>query len=69
MTDEAMSELEALLQYLVKHNEDHAGEIMDLAARAETLGKTGVHEHLLRGVDLLSRSNESLRAALAELRS
>ena len=36
-----MQELQALLQYLVQHNADHAGEIMDLAARAQALGKAG----------------------------
>ncbi len=64
----AMRELEALLEYLVKHNGDHAGEIMDLATRAEALGKTEVSDHLVKGVDLLNDSNESLKAALAALR-
>ena len=63
-----MRELEALLEYLVKHNGDHAGEIMDLAARAEALGKIEVYEQLVRGVDLLNESNESLKAALTVLR-
>lgn len=63
-----MRELEVLLEYLVKHNGDHAGEIMDLAARADALGNTEVYDHLVRGVDLLNDSNESLRAALTALR-
>jgi hypothetical protein len=63
-----MRELEALLEYLVKHNGDHAGEIMDLAARAQALGKTEVYDQLVRGVDLLNESNESLKAALTVLR-
>ena len=63
-----MRELEALLEYLVKHNTDHAGEIMDLARRAQDLGKKEVYDHLLTGVDLLNDSNESLKAALAALR-
>lgn len=67
MTEQAMRELQALLEYLVKHNADHAGEILELAARAESLGKPRVHEHLVRGVELLHQSNESLQAALAEL--
>ena len=66
--ESGMRELEALLEYLVKHNGDHAGEIMDLAARAEALGKVEVYDHLVRGVDLLNDSNESLKAALAALR-
>ena len=63
-----MRELEALLEYLVKHNGDHAGEIMDLATRAEALGKAEVYDHLVRGVELLNESNESLKAALTALR-
>jgi hypothetical protein len=61
-------ELETLLEYLVKHNEDHAGEIMDLATRAQAMGKTEARGHLVRGVDLLKDSNEELKAALAALR-
>jgi hypothetical protein len=63
-----MRELEALLEYLVKHNGDHAGEIMDLATRAQALDKTEVYDHLVRGVELLNESNESLRTALTVLR-
>ena len=53
-------ELEALLEYLVRHNEDHAGEIMELAARAEALGKPVAYDHLLKGVELLKESNVCL---------
>jgi hypothetical protein len=67
MKDE-MRELEALLEYLVKHNREHAGEITDLAGRAEALGKSEVYDHLIRGVELLNESNESLEAALTVLR-
>ena len=50
--ESGMQELEALLDYLVKHNADHAGEIIDLATRAQALGKKQVYDHLIRGVDL-----------------
>ena len=66
--ESGMQELEALLDYLVQHNADHAGEIMDLAKRANALGKKEVYDHLIRGVDLLNSSNESLKAALTVLR-
>jgi hypothetical protein len=52
---------------LIKHNRDHAGEIMELAERAQNLGNTAAYEHIVRGVDLLNDSNESLEAALAVL--
>jgi hypothetical protein len=66
--EDAMRELEALLDYLIKHNEDHAGEILGLAERAKSLGKKEAYDHLAKGVDLLTASNESLRAALQTLR-
>lgn len=60
-------ELVALLRYLVKHNEDHASELLELADRARELGKEDAHGHLARGVELLRESNTSLQTALATL--
>lgn len=65
--DPALRDLDTLLQYLVKHNDEHAAEVMELAARAQALGKADAHEHLAKGVALMKESNESLRAALAAL--
>ena len=62
-----MEDLTALLQYLVKHNEEHADEIVELAGRARELGREDAYGHLLRGVELLRDSNTSLRAALVTL--
>ena len=62
-----MQELEALLNYLVKHNDEHASEISELAGRAREMGKHDTFRHLTEGVELLLQSNESLRAALAAL--
>jgi hypothetical protein len=66
--EDAMRELEALLDYLIKHNEDHAGEIAELSERAKSLGKKEAYDQLVKGVDLLAASNESLKAALQALR-
>jgi len=60
-------EIKSLLKYLIKHNEDHAIEIMGLAQRAQSLGNTAAYENIVKGVDLLGASNESLRAALVSL--
>jgi len=57
----------ALLDYLIKHNRDHAGEITELAEQAKSLGHDDVYESIVRGVDLLNQSNESLQAALEAL--
>jgi len=62
-----LKELEVLLEYLVKHNQEHAKEITELATRAQALGNTAAYEHLTRGVDLMNDSTKSLQAALAAL--
>ena len=62
-----LKELELLVEYLVKHNQEHATEITGLAARAQELGKTAAYEHLTRGVDLMNESTKSLQAALVAL--
>jgi hypothetical protein len=64
---EPIREMTALLDYLIKHNREHAAEIMELAERAQSLGNTAAYEHIVRGVDLLNDSNKSLQAALKEL--
>ena len=64
-----LQELEVLLEYLVKHNQDHAVEITELASRAQALGKPAAYEHLTRGVDLMNDSTKSLQAALAALKA
>jgi hypothetical protein len=62
-----MADLTALLQYLVKHNEEHADEIVELAGRARELGRDDAYGQLARGVELLRDANTSLRAALVTL--
>ncbi len=62
-----MEELIALLNYLVKHNEDHAAEILELADRARVLGEQDAYDHLVHGVQLPRDSNTSLQAALTTL--
>jgi hypothetical protein len=68
MQDE-MKELDALLDYLISHNKDHAKEITVLAGKARALGKTSVHDELMRGVNEMNTSNESLISALKSLRA
>ncbi len=66
--DAEMKELDALLDYLIKHNKDHAEEITVLAQKAKDIGETAVCDHLTKGVEHMERSNESLEKALAILR-
>ena len=63
----AIEELRLLLEYLVKHNQEHANELMDLAARVKAQGHETAYDHMARGVDLLNGSNQSLQEALDEL--
>jgi hypothetical protein len=63
----SVREITALLEYLIKHNQDHAGEIMELADRAQVLGNGLAYRHIVKGVELLNDSNASLQAALAAL--
>lgn len=66
--DNSMKELEALLCYLVKHNREHAEEILGLAQKALQLNKRKAHCALMAGVKDLQESTEHLEAALAALR-
>ena len=59
--EHTMEELATLLQYLVKHNEDHAAELLELAGRARELGKQDAYDHLATGVELLKGSNTTIQ--------
>lgn len=62
-------ELEALLEYLVGHNRDHAEEIVELAEKAMALGIDCARNEMMEGVEKLKQSNSHLEAALNMLRS
>ena len=62
-----MKELEVLLDYLIKHNKEHAEEITVLARKAKDLGSTAVHDDLVQGVEEMNKSNKSLEHALGNL--
>ena len=66
--DGEMKELDALLDYLIKHNKDHAEEITALAQKAKDFGEIAVYDNLTKGVEHMERSNESLEQALGILR-
>lgn len=63
-----VKKLEALLNYMIAHNEEHADELKDLARRAKDIGKLLAYEELLRGVEQMKRANEICQRALNELR-
>ena len=63
-----MKELDSLLDYTIRHNEEHAKELENLAEKARTLGKGRVDEEIKRGVEQLNEANQSLERALKQLR-
>ena len=62
-----MKELHALLDYIIKHNQEHSEEIETLSQKAMNLGKTAVYDYLVKGVEQMKASNESLKKALDKL--
>ncbi len=63
-----MMKLDALLDYTIKHNSEHADELKSLALKAKELGKTAVYDELMRGVEQMNGANETLEVALKRLR-
>ncbi len=63
-----MMKLDALLDYTIKHNSEHAEELKSLAQKARELGKTAVYDDLTRGIEQMHVANETLGVALKKLR-
>ena len=63
-----MMKLEALLDYTIKHNNEHAEDLKTLAQKAKDLGKTAVYQDLMQGVEQMDKANVTLTAALKKLR-
>ncbi len=63
-----LRELEALLEYIIKHNNEHAEEINALAQKAASLRRDDVSINLIRGVEKMKESNADLTIALESLR-
>ena len=43
-----MKELDALLEYTIKHNKEHAEELRNLAQKAKALQKAAVYDNFQR---------------------
>jgi hypothetical protein len=59
--------LTTLLNYLIKHNEEHSEELIELAEKAKTVAKDVVRDDILGAARLMDESTEYLKLALAEL--
>lgn len=66
--EQGTEKLAVLLDYLIKHNEEHAQEMKELAVGAQQVNNEKAMAAIERGMELLLQSNESLRAAYAALR-
>ena len=60
---EEIKQLAALLDYMIKHNEEHAEEVKEYAGRARALGNEEAQAEIEKGVELLTQSNQMLRKA------
>jgi len=63
-----LKELKALLSYMIKHNDEHAGELKDLAEKAKSLGNAVAYDELIIGVKEMKKANERLKNALNKLK-
>ena len=62
-----LDKLRVLLDYWIKHNEEHGAEFKEWAEKAQELGETAVHDDLMKAHDELQNANTSLLRALGQL--
>lgn len=59
-------ELIALMDYMVRHNESHNKELMDLAASLKEVDSVA-YADVGKAIELFTKGNESLTLALKEM--
>jgi hypothetical protein len=59
--------LTTLLNYLIKHNEEHSGELIELAEKVKTVANDVVRDDILEAARLMGESTEFLKQAFMEL--
>jgi hypothetical protein len=62
-----LQEVNALLEYMVHHNTDHAQELKVLSEKVKTLGKTAAYQQLSSGIQKMQEANRHFEEALNEL--
>jgi len=68
MDAEQKQKLTALLEYWIKHNEEHGEEFKEWADRADALEGTDVRAELMQACEEMGRVNALLLRALGKLR-
>ena len=58
-----------LLEHTLEHTREHAEKLEDLATKAEELGKTEVHDDILKAATEMNRATEILGNALERLKT
>ena len=59
--------LRVLLDYWVRHNEEHGQEFREWAEKARDFGEVAVHNELVAAAEGMDKANASLARALKEL--
>jgi hypothetical protein len=57
-------DLNAILSHFVHHSKDHEGEFEELGGKAKAMGEDAIADAILKGVELMKKSNESFEEAL-----
>ena len=67
MADNDKAKLKTLLDYWIKHNEEHELEFREWAGKAGALGAVDAGAHLLKAAQAMYQATESLSKAQKEL--
>ena len=60
--------LRVLIDYWIKHNEEHGEEFREWAEKAGSSGETAIRDELAAAAGAMEKANESLSRALERLR-
>ena len=58
-----------LLEHTLEHTREHAEKLKDLATKAKELGKTEVHNDIVKAAEEMNRATEILGNALEKLKT
>jgi len=60
-------DFKTLLNYFVAHSKEHAGEFLEMANKAKTIGKNDIYKALIDGVEKMNKATEAFESALEML--
>lgn len=67
MTADSLDELNALLEYMVHHNESHADELFQIAGKLSDLGEIESAKKALAALEEYKKGNSLLNEAISLL--